>query len=183
MPLTRRKRDKDRDGRERWEGRSSFTSVHVSYLWHQCSDATAEKSHSNFYFTCMYVPSLYNPRWDSIVWSGEWNLQGGSCCFPTLCRTKKKRKEDVFQCSPFQQLWPSQRPSAPNISLFHNWKRARAKRTVIKPLSNTLLELPTIFVARCFWISLSFYWGFFLKQSLDSNPLCFPRVSSKFQCS
>lgn len=65
--LTGRKRDKERYGRERWVGRNSFTSVHVSYLWHQCPDATAAKIHRNFYFTCVYVPSMYNPQWDSIV--------------------------------------------------------------------------------------------------------------------
>lgn len=41
--LIRRKRDKARNGRERWVGRCSITSAPVRYLWHQCSDATAEK--------------------------------------------------------------------------------------------------------------------------------------------
>lgn len=36
MLLTRTRRDRDRDGRERWVGRSGFTSVHVR---RQCSAA------------------------------------------------------------------------------------------------------------------------------------------------
>lgn len=155
MPLTRRKRDKDRDGRERWEGRSSFTSVHVSYLWHQCSDATAEKSHSNFYFTCMYVPSLYNPRWDSIVWSGEWNLQGGSCCFPTLCRTKKKKKKKMFsnaaRSNSFGQVSVPQLP----ISVSFITEREQEQRELSLSLCQTLSLnyslslLPVAFESAC----------------------------------
>lgn len=89
MPLTGRKRDKERDGRERWLGRNGFTSVHVRNLWHQCSDATAAKIHSYFYLTCMYVPSLYNPRWDGIVFLGV-KLAGWVLLLPHPVQDQKK---------------------------------------------------------------------------------------------
>lgn len=58
MLLTERQRDKERDGRERWVGRNTFTSVHVRNLWHQCSDATAAKNPQRFLLN-MHVWSLH----------------------------------------------------------------------------------------------------------------------------
>lgn len=49
---------RERDGRERWVGRNSFTSVHVRNLWHQCSDATAAKNPQQFLLN-MHVRSLH----------------------------------------------------------------------------------------------------------------------------
>lgn len=68
MPLTWRERDKERDRRERWVGRSGFTAVHVRNPWHRCLDATAAKIQKLFLHN-MHVPlSEYNPQWDRIVY-------------------------------------------------------------------------------------------------------------------
>lgn len=102
--LTGRTRDKDRDGRERWVGRNSFTSVHVRNLWHQCSDVTAAKNPQRFLLNMRVCP-LPRTIHDGTVLSNHVSetCRVGLVASPP-CAGPKKKKKDVSQCSLFQQL-------------------------------------------------------------------------------
>lgn len=101
MLLTRTKRDRDRDGRERWVGRSSFTSVHVSSLWHQCSDAAAEfkkKNHPQKFLLNMHKCPLLLEQSTAgrycLIWGVK--LAGWVLLLPHPAQDQKKKKAFFF---------------------------------------------------------------------------------------
>lgn len=138
---------------------------------------TRKITHRNFCSTCINVLSSWNdPPRDGIVWSGEWNLQGGSCCFHTLRRIKKKKKLSSFFFFFFPNpAKPSQRPSGPKIGFSHSWKRAKDLPWIVcQRLS--LKKNPLSFLPLLSNQPLFFFFLFFLNtlwiQSHSASCLC-----------
>lgn len=171
MLLTRIKGGEDGDGRERWVGRSSFISVHVSYLWHQCPDTIAGETRAslNVY---MSPPSAIH---DGTVFS---DLESETCrvglaASPPCVQEQKTMFSNAACSNSLSQV----RVSSKNWSLSSLKER---KRDLSLSACQTVLEITAIFCWLLFLIQPVLFWGFFfffnVTHSLDSNRLCSPHV-------
>lgn len=115
-----------------------------------------------------------------LIWRVK--LAGRALLLPHPVQDQKKKKmfSNAARSNSFGQVSVPQLP----ISVSFTTEREQEQRELSLSLCQTLSLnyslslLPVAFESACPFIE-----DFFFKQSLDSNPLCFPRVSSKFQCS
>lgn len=154
-------------GRDGWEG----VALHLC-MWAICGISVRmllqnlkiknkkqnrKITHKNFCSTCINVLSSWNnPPRDGIVWSGESNLQGGSCCFHTLRRIRKKKLSFFFFFSTQPSL-VSVRQVPELVSLIP--ERERKRRDLLWSVCQRLsLKKIHCRCCRCFLISLFFFF-------------------------
>lgn len=155
MSLTGRKRDKEKNSRERWVERKSSTSVHVRNPKHQCSDVTAAKI--QLFLLDMHVScTIHDRKVLSNQASETWRV--GIVASPPCAGQKKcKMFPNAVSSKSFSRVSVPQLPKS--VSFVTEREREQRDLPFLR-LSNTLPELSTIFVTRCFSISFSLFEDF-----------------------